>query len=67
MCKTTGKGCVKTLLSCTTYSFTDDGTSCLSLVGLEGRCKAETSGKCAVKLCTDAPTTVTTNKECNDF
>ncbi|CAD8206022.1 unnamed protein product [Paramecium pentaurelia] len=66
-CKTTGKGCVATLAACSSYSYTDDGTSCNSLFGSDGRCKAGTSGKCAARVCTEALTSLTTNKQCDDY
>ncbi|CAD8205842.1 unnamed protein product [Paramecium pentaurelia] len=66
-CKTTGKGCVATLSNCSSYSFTDDGTSCNSLYGLNGRCKAGTGGKCADRVCTEAPTSYTSQPQCEEY
>ncbi|CAD8122988.1 unnamed protein product [Paramecium sonneborni] len=67
-CKTTGKGCVATLQNCSSYTYTDDGTSCNSLYGLDGRCKKAASGNnCAARVCTEAPTSSTTNKQCDEY
>ncbi|CAK64744.1 unnamed protein product (macronuclear) [Paramecium tetraurelia] len=66
-CKTTGKGCVATLAACSSYSYTDDGTSCNSWYGSDGRCKPGTAGKCAARVCTEALTSLTTNKQCDDY
>lgn len=51
-----------TLAACSSYSYTDDGTSCNSWYGSDGRCKPGTAGKCAARVCTEALTSLTTNK-----
>ncbi|CAD8122845.1 unnamed protein product [Paramecium sonneborni] len=67
-CKTTGKGCVAKLQNCSSYTYTDDGTSCNSLYGLDGRCKQAASGNnCAARVCTEAPSSFTTNKQCDEY
>lgn len=47
-CRTTGKGCVRTLPSCATY-----GSSCNAMTGIEGKCKLDADGKCQVSVCED--------------
>jgi hypothetical protein len=62
-CKTTGVGCIDVLSSCTTYSGTS--TSCPNMRGIEGICDFDsTTNKCAARVCTNAPTTLQSDKEC---
>ncbi|TNV71570.1 hypothetical protein FGO68_gene4687 [Halteria grandinella] len=64
-CYSNGAGCTKTLAKCNTYSYTStDGAECNSKIGSDGRCKVGTSGKCASRVCTDAPTSTTTTDAC---
>jgi len=66
---TTGKGCTLILKPCESYS--GDIFTCEGYIGINGKCKGtntkDTVGPCTIRVCEDAPTTLSTDKECNDF
>ncbi|CAD8156844.1 unnamed protein product [Paramecium pentaurelia] len=65
-CKTTGKGCVSTLSTCSSY--TGDSTSCDGYIGTDGKCAGgASSGSCFPKKCSDAPASLTTNEDCQNY
>ncbi|CAK62361.1 unnamed protein product (macronuclear) [Paramecium tetraurelia] len=65
-CKTTGKGCVSTLSTCSSY--TGDSTSCDGYIGTDGKCAGgASSGSCFPKKCSDALASLTTNEDCNNY
>lgn len=66
-CVTTGKGCISTRGTCSTYTGTND--TCEGYIGSDGNCKgtSDTDAKCAAKVCTDAESSNDTDDLCNSF
>jgi len=79
-CKSTGKGCASALGLCSSYLGTI--TTCEGYIGSDGKCKGTVldattcdlsgnctgaNGPCMLKICTEAPTSTTTNEACASY
>lgn len=64
-CVTTGAGCVLSLGGCATLTGTEP--TCPLMTGNDGKCKFGSGTNCALKVCTDAPTSTATDPDCGTF
>lgn len=67
-CVTTGKGCITLLGLCSSYKGTI--STCEGFIGTDGKCKGTDTtieGPCSPKICSEAPTSNTTNSLCMNY